>query len=66
MAPQFEKSRQTKVLPLQGVVLRVKNTVETGVGYSTDVGPRVKGRGKKPWMNSYGHGLTSSLKPLRS
>ena len=62
VAPQFEKSRQTKVLPLQGVVSpRKENTVETGVGYSTDVGPRVKGTWKKPWMNSYGHSLTSSL-----
>ncbi|MQK22141.1 hypothetical protein EI013_27630, partial [Escherichia coli] len=40
---------------------RKENTVETGVGYSTDVGPRVKGTWKKPWMNSYGHSLTSSL-----
>jgi len=62
VAPQFEKSRQTKVLPLQGVVSpRKENTVETGVGYSTDVGPRVKGTWRKPWMNSYGHSLTSSL-----
>lgn len=62
VAPQFEKSRKTKVLPLQGVVSpRKENTVETGVGYSTDVGPRVKGTWKKPWMNSYGHSLTSSL-----
>jgi translocation and assembly module TamA len=50
------------VLPLQGVVSpRKENTVETGVGYSTDVGPRVKATWKKPWMNSYGHSLTSSL-----
>nr|WP_263441771.1 autotransporter assembly complex protein TamA [Klebsiella oxytoca] len=62
VAPQFEKSRQTKVLPLQGVVSpRKENIVETGVGYSTDVGPRVKGTWRKPWMNSYGHSLTSSL-----
>ena len=62
VAPQFEKSRQTKILPLQGVVSpRKENTVETGVGYSTDVGPRVKGTWRKPWMNSYGHSLTSSL-----
>ena len=62
VAPQFEKSRQTKVLPLQGVVSpRKENTVETGVGYSTDVGPRVKGTWRKPWMNSYGHSLPSSL-----
>ncbi len=37
VAPDFAKSRKTKVLPLQGVVSpRKENTVETGVGYSTD------------------------------
>ncbi|AIR64972.1 autotransporter assembly complex protein TamA [Cedecea neteri] len=61
VAPEFDKSRQTKVLPLQGVVTpRTENTIETGVGYSTDVGPRVKASWKKPWMNSYGHSLTTS------
>ncbi|VEA21774.1 outer membrane protein, OMP85 family [Salmonella enterica subsp. enterica] len=50
-----------KILPLKGVVSpRTENTIETGVGYSTDVGPRVKASWKKPWMNSYGHSLTTS------
>ncbi|WP_414165062.1 autotransporter assembly complex protein TamA [Superficieibacter sp. BNK-5] len=61
VAPEFDKARKTKVLPLHGVVSpRVENTIETGVGYSTDVGPRVKATWKKPWMNSYGHSLTTS------
>jgi translocation and assembly module TamA len=47
VAPEFDKSRKTKVLPLHGVVSpRTENTIETGVGYSTDVGPRVKACGK--------------------
>lgn len=62
VAPEFDKSRKTKVLPLHGVVSpRTENTIETGVGYSTDVGPRVKASWKKPWMNSYGHSLTTSI-----
>jgi len=62
VAPEFDKARQTKVLPLKGVVSpRTENTIETGVGYSTDVGPRVKATWKKPWMNSYGHSLTTSM-----
>ncbi|MGM3310620.1 autotransporter assembly complex protein TamA, partial [Enterobacter hormaechei subsp. steigerwaltii] len=62
VAPEFDKSRKTKVLPLHGVVSpRTENTIETGVGYSTDVGPRVKASWKKPWMNSYGHSLTTSV-----
>ncbi|ANI84820.1 autotransporter assembly complex protein TamA [Kosakonia oryzae] len=62
VAPEFDKARRTKVLPLKGVVSpRTENTIETGVGYSTDVGPRVKATWKKPWMNSYGHSLTTSM-----
>ncbi|WP_034911768.1 MULTISPECIES: autotransporter assembly complex family protein [Erwinia] len=61
VAPEFEKSRKTKVLPLHGVVTpRTENTIETGVGYSTDVGPRVKATWKRPWVNSYGHSFTTS------
>lgn len=61
VAPMFDQSRQTKVLPLEGVVSpRTENTLETGLGYSTDVGPRVKAAWKKPWVNSYGHSLTTS------
>lgn len=61
VAPTFDQSRQTKVLPLEGVVSpRTENTLETGLGYSTDVGPRVKAAWKKPWVNSYGHSLTTS------
>jgi translocation and assembly module TamA len=62
VAPEFDKARKTKVLPLNGVVSpRTQNTIETGVGYSTDVGPRVKASWNKPWMNSYGHSLTTDL-----
>lgn len=62
VAPEFDKARQTKVLPLHGVMSpRTENTIETGIGYSTDVGPRVKTTWKKPWMNSYGHSLTTNL-----
>ena len=62
VAPEFAKSRKTKVLPLHGVVSpRSENTVELGGGYSTDVGPRVKASWRKPWVNSYGHSLTTSV-----
>jgi len=61
VAPEFDKSRKTKILPLHGVVApRTENTIETGVGYSTDVGPRVKATWKKPWVNSYGHSFSTS------
>ena len=61
VAPQFDEARETKVLPLHGVLSpRSENTIETGVGYSTDVGPRVRATWRKPWVNSYGHSLTTS------
>lgn len=60
VAPEFEQGRKTKVLPLSAVVSpRTENTIETGVGYSTDVGPRLKGSWKKPWVNDRGHSLTA-------
>lgn len=62
VAPQFNEARASKVLPLHGVVSpQAQNTIEAGVGYSTDVGPRIKTIWNKPWINSYGHSLTSSL-----
>ena len=61
VAPEFDKARESKVLPLKGVVApRIENTIETGIGYSTDVGPRVKATWKKPWINSYGHSFTTT------
>lgn len=61
VAPQFDEARESKILPLHGVLSpRTENTIETGVGYSTDVGPRVRATWRKPWVNSYGHSLTTS------
>ena len=36
---------------------QVKNQMEVGLGYSTDVGPRVQFKWKKPWLNSRGDSL---------
>lgn len=61
VAPEFDQGRETKVLPLSAVVSpRVENTIETGVGYSTDVGPRLKTTWRKPWVNDRGHSLAAS------
>ncbi len=62
VTPKFEGVGEDKILPLEGVMTpRTKNTLELGGGYSTDVGPRVKGSWKKPWLNSRGHSLDSTL-----
>ncbi|GKW03455.1 outer membrane protein assembly factor [Pectobacterium carotovorum subsp. carotovorum] len=62
VSPDFERSKSSKVLPLEAVVTpRTRNRIETGVGYATDVGPRFKTTWNKPWVNSRGHSLESSL-----
>ncbi len=61
VAPEFVQGRKTKVLPLSAAVSpRTENTIETGVGYSTDVGPRLKATWKKSWVNDSGHSMVAS------
>lgn len=38
-----------------------RHSFETGIGYATDVGPRVQFSWEMPWLNRYGHSLTNSL-----
>lgn len=40
---------------------RLRNSVETGIGYSDVVGPRVKVNWLKPWLNDRGHSLHSKF-----
>ncbi len=62
VSPDFSQATQSKKLPLDAVLTpRSRNTVEVGGGYATDVGPRLKTTWKKPWINSRGHSLESSL-----
>ncbi|MCY4044736.1 MAG: autotransporter assembly complex protein TamA [Cellvibrionales bacterium] len=37
------------------LVPAVKNKMETGIGYTTNHGPRLKLKWRKPWINSAGH-----------
>ncbi|WP_174849106.1 autotransporter assembly complex protein TamA [Yersinia artesiana] len=61
VSPDFRDAKKTKILPLDAVVTpRTENTVELGGGYATDVGPRLTASWRKPWVNSYGHSLTTS------
>ncbi|GAA0496302.1 autotransporter assembly complex protein TamA [Tatumella terrea] len=60
-SPDFSKAHTTKVLPIDAVLTpAVKNSVETGVGYSTDVGPHVKATWKRPWVNDDGQSMSFS------
>ncbi len=62
VSPDFKNSNENKVLSLDAwVTPRTRNTIDTGIGYSTDVGPRVKGIWKRPWLNDRGHSLKTSI-----
>ncbi|WP_328805233.1 autotransporter assembly complex protein TamA [Spirabiliibacterium pneumoniae] len=38
-----------------------KNSMEIGIGYASDVGPRLQLNWNKPWINSRGHSFRSSF-----
>ncbi|WP_191237001.1 autotransporter assembly complex protein TamA [Cobetia marina] len=38
-----------------------RHKFETGIGYATDVGPRLQFSWEMPWVNRYGHSMTNSL-----
>ncbi len=38
-----------------------KNSMEVGIGYSSDVGPRLQLGWKKPWINNRGHSFSSNF-----
>ncbi|MZI92377.1 BamA/TamA family outer membrane protein [Vibrio sp. CAIM 722] len=40
---------------------QARNQLETGIGYSTDVGVKGTLTWKKPWVNKYGHSFNSSF-----
>jgi translocation and assembly module TamA len=54
--------RKDGLLPLR-VELEpaMKNIVETGIGYSTDVEGRFKTKWERPWVNDRGHSMSADL-----
>ncbi|MCW7547238.1 autotransporter assembly complex protein TamA [Photorhabdus sp. APURE] len=64
VTPDFNAARKNGdgILPLEAVLTpRSKNYVELGGGYGSDVGPRVKAKWTKPWVNSRGHSFSTSI-----
>lgn len=60
--PDISKVNEGDELPmLVNLAPQSKNQIETGLGYSTDVGPKGTLKWKKPWVNSRGHSFDSSL-----
>ncbi|WP_431224052.1 autotransporter assembly complex protein TamA [Serratia sp. L9] len=61
VSPDFTDAKENKILPLDAVVTpRSSNILELGGGFSTDIGPRVRGTWRKPWLNDRGHSLITS------
>lgn len=62
VSPDFSQARQDKTLPLDAVVTpRSQNVIETGVGFASDIGPRIKTTWNRPWLNDNGHSLQTNL-----
>ena len=60
VTPDILKARKSedKQLPVEARLSpKSRNSIETGLGYSTDVGPRGRLVWKRPWINDSGHSL---------
>ncbi|OCG03036.1 autotransporter assembly complex protein TamA [Gilliamella sp. wkB112] len=62
VAPEFGKVSNNKVLPIDVATSpRKKNSMDLGLGYSTDNGVHGKIGWSKPWINSRGQSFQSNL-----
>ncbi len=60
--PDLSQVGEDRELPMRvKLTPQSKNQLETGIGYSTDVGFRGTLKWKKPWINTYGHSFDSSF-----
>ncbi|MGL6027658.1 MAG: autotransporter assembly complex protein TamA [Vibrio sp.] len=60
--PDLSQLEQGRELPIKvTLAAQARNQLETGIGYSTDVGVRGSLKWKKPWVNSQGHSFDSSF-----
>jgi len=60
--PQLAEVGKQRELPMAVILApQSENQVETGLGYSTDTGPRGTLSWKKPWINQYGHSFRTKL-----
>ncbi|MGD8173055.1 autotransporter assembly complex protein TamA [Vibrio sp. TRT 21S02] len=60
--PDLSNLGEGRELPMKvSLAPQARNKIETGLGYSTDVGVRGSLKWKKPWVNSRGHSFDSSF-----
>lgn len=62
ISPDFKSAKDSKIISLDAMLQpSTRNNIETGIGYASDIGIRVKTTWNNPWINSFGHSLNSSL-----
>ncbi|MYM61098.1 BamA/TamA family outer membrane protein [Vibrio sp. OCN044] len=60
--PDLSHLGEGRELPMKvSLAPQARNQLETGLGYSTDVGAKGSLKWKQPWVNSHGHSFTSSF-----
>lgn len=60
--PDLSQLGEGRELPMKvALAPQSRNKLETGIGYSTDVGVRGSLKWKKPWVNTRGHSFDSSF-----
>ncbi|SHO54848.1 autotransporter assembly complex protein TamA [Vibrio quintilis] len=62
ITPDLSKLKESRELPVHVVLTPAsRNQVETGLGYSTDVGIQGSLKWVKPWLNESGHSFSSKM-----
>ncbi len=62
VVPQAEEADENHEMPISATVVpRIRNTVDVGVGFSTDGGPHSSLHWSRPWINSRGWSLDVDL-----
>ncbi|SES83389.1 autotransporter secretion outer membrane protein TamA [Thorsellia anophelis DSM 18579] len=62
VTPDLDNLNPTEPINLNGALsARTKNSIDVGMGYSTDVGVRGIFTWRRPWWNSFGHSSETNL-----
>ena len=60
--PQISQAEDYQIPVMVHLEKKKPNQMETGLGFSTDEGPRVQWNWERPWVNDYGHRFSSQIK----
>ncbi|MDO6687788.1 MULTISPECIES: autotransporter assembly complex protein TamA [unclassified Agarivorans] len=59
--PDLENRHDDKIDLLVGLALKPRDTFEVGGGITTDIGPRVRLKWTRPWVNDKGHSIAFEI-----